>query len=99
MTKFFRIAAYLEGISYILLLFIAVPVKYMLGNPAYVKMLGMPHGIFFIAYVFLAYQLSVDEEWPRKKLVQAFVAALLPFGTFIFDYKIFHHKSKAKENK
>ena len=52
MIKLFRLTALLEGISYILLLFIAVPIKYFLDDPTYVKLLGMPHGILFIAYIF-----------------------------------------------
>ena len=51
MNKIFRIVSILEGVSYLLLLFIATPVKYLLGNESYVKMLGMPHGLLFIAYV------------------------------------------------
>tara|TARA_Y100001978_G_C23565799_1_gene371588 strand:- start:178 stop:357 length:180 start_codon:yes stop_codon:yes gene_type:complete len=49
--KLYRIIALLEGLSYILLLFMAVPVKYYLGDPIYVKLLGMPHGILFVAYL------------------------------------------------
>ncbi len=47
----FRITALLEGVSYLLLLFIAVPIKYLFEDPQYVKMLGMPHGILFMASV------------------------------------------------
>ena len=52
MINLFRITALLEGVSYILLLFIAVPIKYLFDDPSYVKLLGMPHGILFIAYIF-----------------------------------------------
>ena len=51
----FRIVALLEGVSYILLLFIATPIKYLLNDPQYVKLLGMPHGVLFVAYVALAF--------------------------------------------
>ena len=51
MIKLFRLTALLEGISYILLLFIAVPIKYLWDDPTYVKFLGMPHGILFIGYI------------------------------------------------
>ena len=53
--KLFRFIAQLEGLSYILLIFVAVPVKYSLGNPTYVKLLGMPHGILFVAYIGFAF--------------------------------------------
>ena len=54
MIILFRIIAFLEGLSYILLLFIATPIKYILENDTYVKLLGMPHGILFIIYLVLA---------------------------------------------
>ena len=55
MKNTFRIIAFLEGVSYILLLFIAVPIKYTLGDPSYVKLLGMPHGILFVSYIGIAF--------------------------------------------
>ena len=54
MKKTFRIISFFEGISYLLLLFVAVPIKYFLGDESYVKTLGMPHGILFIGYIVLA---------------------------------------------
>ena len=54
MNKTFRIVAFLEGVSYILLLFIAVPIKYWGGDDQWVKLLGMPHGVLFILYILLA---------------------------------------------
>jgi len=51
MIKVLRVISYLEGISYILLLFIAVPIKYYANDPSLVKLLGMPHGLLFVAYV------------------------------------------------
>ena len=55
MIRLFRIVSRLEGISYILLLFIAVPIKYFLDNEFYVKILGMPHGLLFVAYIVLSF--------------------------------------------
>ncbi|MEN8777334.1 MAG: DUF3817 domain-containing protein, partial [Polaribacter sp.] len=46
MKNFFRVVSFLEGISYLLLLFVAVPIKYFNGDDSYVKLLGMPHGLF-----------------------------------------------------
>ena len=87
MIKFFRIIGWLEGISYILLLFVGVPLKYLGGNPSAVKALGLPHGILFILYVVLAFSVSIDFGWPKKRFFQALVSALLPLGTFYFDHK------------
>lgn len=87
----FRIVALLEGVSYILLLFIATPLKYFANDPQYVRMLGMPHGLLFIAYVVLAVLLSKDMKWDGKTLMIVLVAAIIPFGTFYIDKK--HLKS------
>lgn len=82
MVSVFKIVSWLEGISYILLLFVATPIKYMLGNPEYVKLLGMPHGLFFILYIVLAYILKSDFKWSNKTLVIVWLLAIIPFGTF-----------------
>jgi len=60
MKSIFRIVSLLEGVSYLLLLFIATPIKYLQDNPEYVKMLGMPHGILFMLYVVLAIVLKKE---------------------------------------
>ncbi|MBT4881227.1 MAG: DUF3817 domain-containing protein [Flavobacteriales bacterium] len=87
MKNTFRIIAFLEGISYILLLFVAVPIKYSLGDPAYVKLLGMPHGLLFVAYIILAYLIKENENWVIKDLGIVLLASILPFGTFYVDWK------------
>lgn len=87
MEKIFRVTAFLEGVSYLLLLFIATPVKYMVGDPQYVKMLGMPHGILFIMYVFLAFMIRSDFKWNSRQFSVVLIASLIPFGTFYVDKK------------
>lgn len=83
----FRITALLEGVSYILLLFLATPIKYIYQDPQYVKMLGMPHGILFMAYVVLAILISSDMTWTKKTLGVVLIASVIPFGTFYIDKK------------
>ena len=78
----FRIIALLEGISYVLLLFIATPLKYFTGDEQYVKLLGMPHGILFILYVILAFMLKKELKWTTKIFTRILLAAIIPFGTF-----------------
>ncbi len=85
--KAFRITAFLEGLSYILLLFVAVPVKYMLGNESLVKILGMPHGLLFVLYIIFAFWLKPDSKWTTKEFLLILVASLIPFGTFYIDRK------------
>lgn len=83
----FRITALLEGVSYILLLFIATPIKYILEDPQYVKLLGMPHGILFIGYVIMAFMLKKELNWNSKQFGEILLAAIIPFGTFYMDKK------------
>ena len=83
----FRIIAFLEGLSYILLLGIATPVKYLLHDAQYVKLLGMPHGILFIAYVTFALLLRRKFVCPGKGFGLILLASVIPFGTFYIDRK------------
>jgi len=78
----YRILSFLEGASYILLLFIGVPVKYFVGNPILDKALGMPHGILFIAYSIFTIYLCWRISWGIKGMLIFLIAGLLPFGTF-----------------
>lgn len=87
MKNIFRIVSLLEGISYLLLLFIATPIKYIQGDATYVKMLGMPHGILFMLYVVLAIVIKKEMNWSNKTLGIVLVASVIPFGTFYIDKK------------
>lgn len=89
MKKAFRLISFLEGISYLLLLFVAVPIKYFQGDESYVKMLGMPHGILFIGYIVLAIIIQKKMKWNLKNLGIVSLASILPFGTFYIDKKYF----------
>ena len=82
MINIFKIVSLLEGISYILLLFIATPIKYLQDNPEYVKMLGMPHGLFFVIYIVLAVMLKFELKWSAKTFGMVCLLSILPFGTF-----------------
>ncbi|HPF97806.1 MAG TPA: DUF3817 domain-containing protein [Mangrovimonas sp.] len=83
----FRIVALLEGVSYILLLFVAVPIKYFGNDPQYVKLLGMPHGLLFIAYIILAIMVNSELNWKGTTLRNVLLASIIPFGTFVVDKK------------
>lgn len=83
----FRVVAFLEGLSYILLLFVATPIKYIFGEPQYVKLLGMPHGLLFVGYITLAFIIKSDFKWTTKEFFIVLLAAIIPFGTFYIDKK------------
>ena len=84
----FRIIAFLEGLSYILLLFVAVPIKYLYNDPAYVKILGMPHGLLFMGYIALAIVLRTDNQWIKNNFFMVLIASVIPFGTFVIENKL-----------
>ena len=83
----FRIIAFLEGVSYILLMTIGLYFKYQLGDPSYVKLLGMPHGILFVSYILFAFLIKENKNWEIKDLGIVLLASILPFGTFYVDWK------------
>ena len=82
MTLAFRITAFLEGVSYLLLLGIGVPLKYLADNDAWVKALGMPHGLLFVGYLILAFLIKDDQKWSNKTFILVGLASVIPFGTF-----------------
>lgn len=82
----FRIVAFWEGISYLLLLFVAMPLKYGLGIDMAVRVVGMAHGVLFIAYL-----ATLALAWSRvgtRRGVEAFVLSLVPFGTFWLETRL-----------
>lgn len=82
----FRIVALAEGLSYVILVFIGMPLKYMADQPGTVEVVGWIHGFLFIAYLVLGVQAAVDEEWSRAFGGWAFLASLIPGGTFVLDH-------------
>ncbi|HRH03092.1 MAG TPA: DUF3817 domain-containing protein [Bacteroidia bacterium] len=88
LLRLFRYIAIAEGVSYLALLGIAMPLKYLSGNLLVIKYLGWVHGLLFILFcTFLAF-VKFKMNWTILKSLRAFVASLLPFGTFIFDKEI-----------
>lgn len=83
--QFFRKVAFIEGLSYLILLFIAMPLKYIWDTPEAVRIVGMIHGILFILYIWILIRVWTDRNWPFSRATIAVVAALIPFGTMVFD--------------
>ncbi|AYN67137.1 DUF3817 domain-containing protein [Euzebyella marina] len=87
MFKVFRLTAILEGISYLALFAVTMPLKYMADIPLPNKYVGYAHGILFIAYVILAIVFWFERKWSIKKGIVLLLASLLPFATFYVDQK------------
>ena len=77
-----------EGVSFLTLLFIAMPMKYFIGMPEVVRVVGAIHGVLFVLYVGLLAMLHVRQRWSFMFLLYAFVASIIPFGTFVLDKQL-----------
>lgn len=98
-----RIIGLLEGISYLVLLGIAMPLKYYAGYPMAVKVVGWIHGLLFVLFIIALAQATLTLKWKPGKVIAAFIASLLPFGTFVLDKNlqqeeqaitVSHHKAR-----
>ena len=84
--KNLTIMGYLEGTSFLLLLGIAMPLKYMMGIPEAVKYVGMAHGALFIAYILMLLIATSKIKMPLWAMPVGVLGSFLPFGPFIFDH-------------
>ena len=84
----FRVIAKVEGISFLVLLFIAMPLKYMAGILIATKIVGMIHGALWMGYLWFQYEASKEEKWGVKFNIFAFIMSVVPFGTFYLDKKL-----------
>jgi len=87
MLKSFRLISVLEGISYLLLFFVSMPLKYIWDNGAPNKVIGMAHGFLFIAFIVMAFMMKPERKWDNKTLGIVLLSSILPFGTFWMDKK------------
>lgn len=83
--SWFRKTAFAEGVSFLLLLFIAMPLKYFADMPMAVTIVGGIHGILFVAFVILAWQVKTEYRKDFRWLMKAGLASIIPFGTFVMD--------------
>jgi integral membrane protein len=83
-----RLVGLLEGVSYLLLLGVAMPLKYVLGEPLAVRYVGMAHGILFLLYLLAIVPVALDFRWRLKTIGLAVLASFLPCGPFVLDAKV-----------
>ena len=87
-VKQFKLIAILEGISFLVLLGIAMTLKYVWGHAEATEAVGMAHGILFIAYVIMVVLIRKQLNWNLKTTFIALAASVLPFGPFVVDRKL-----------
>jgi integral membrane protein len=84
-----RLLGYLEGISLLVLVLVAVPMKYVWDNPLGTKLIGLIHGALFLLFVFNALSVGVEYQWKFKTTTwKVLLACIIPFGTFYIDNTI-----------
>ncbi|MBC8645178.1 DUF3817 domain-containing protein [Flavobacterium lindanitolerans] len=84
-----RLLGYVEGLSLLVLLFIAVPLKYATENPSLSKIIGPTHGALFLLFIINTLSVGVEQQWQfRKTTYKVLLACIIPFGTFYIDRKI-----------
>ena len=89
----FRKVSLAEGCSAVLLFLVAMPMKYLMGNPVLIKPVGMVHGILFLVFLVALVRVWIADKWPLNKLILGFVAGNVPFGAFWFERRL-----RAEEN-
>jgi integral membrane protein len=87
-----RLIGFMEGCSY-LLFALTMPLKYMLHITWPNMIVGMAHGVLFIAYIMMVFVVAKEQKWNLLTQFWAYLASLLPFGTFVADAKIFRRQT------
>jgi len=83
-----RLIGIIEGISFLLLLGVAMPLKYAFGMPEAVRVVGMIHGVLFVAFSLVLLLAWIGGALNFRWALIAFVATLLPFGPFLIDRRL-----------
>jgi len=81
----FRLVSFAEGLSFLFLLGIAMPLKYIWNMPEAVRVGGMIHGVLFVTYCILLLMAMIRMKWKFKIAVLLFIASLLPFGFLLAE--------------
>lgn len=84
----FRFMGILEGSSLLILLFVAMPLKYWFGMPNAVTIVGTLHGYIFLAYIVAIVYAMIAVKWPFRFTIGAVLSAFIPFGNFILDSRL-----------
>ena len=94
-VPYLRRITLIEGISFLLLLGIAMPLKYFADMPMAVKIVGWAHGLLFVAFCFVLLHTMIRARWSFARAATVFVASLLAFGPFVLDRRMRHWEKEA----
>lgn len=96
MVKLLRLVSFLEGLSFLVLVGIAMPLKYKFNQPFFVQYAGMAHGVLFVSFIVLLLVVCQVKRWSLKVFLFGFIASILPFMPFWFERYI--HQFELDEN-
>lgn len=96
-VRFLRIMGLVEGVSFLALVFVAMPLKYMAGQPVAVTVVGWIHGLLFMIFGIALARVFFGERWPVLRTALVLVAALLPFGPFLIDRRMRAYEDEASD--
>lgn len=82
-----RIIGFLEGVSLIILVFIAVPLKYEYAHASLTQIMGPIHGALFLLFLLNTFSASIEQKWKAKTTGMVLASCFVPFGTFYIDHK------------
>jgi integral membrane protein len=88
-----RVIGFWEGVSFLVLIGIAMPLKYFAGWPLAVRVVGLAHGVLFLLYLWAASQAAMEHDWPWRRTALVLVASLLPAGPFVIEAKILRQEA------
>lgn len=92
-----RVIALVEGVSFLVLLFVAMPLKYAADMPEAVRWVGSAHGGLFLLFLLALLQAWDEAKWPLSRAAIGFVASVVPFGTFWFDRSLREEMARRPE--
>ena len=89
-----RVVSMIEGLSLMLLVFVAVPIKYVLTAPMLVKIFGPIHGGLFLLFIFMTIAAGVEHQWKFRRIAGLILSSIIPFGCLYAEKKIFEPMEK-----
>ena len=87
-----RLISLVEGVSFLILLGVAMPLKYLAGIPEVTSVVGAAHGVLFVLYALAAFALTLAFRWSPLWFIGAMAASVVPFGTFYLDSRLRRHE-------
>lgn len=88
-----RTLALIEGASFLVLLFLAMPLKYIWGQPLAVRIVGMAHGVLFVIFCASLLHTTIVAKWPLARAALVFAAAFFPFGPWLIDRRMKNYEA------